>query len=879
MYDIIISQNGGLRFEPLPQSGASSHLKELKHHLGKLPEEALFYLGTVKEKTLPPALNYWSKFSKLFIETARLNPSIEELREKVEIPPNKVEIQKLLQEAPFMAGSEYLDESYLLTQWAKLNQYFTSEIKLFKGSIEKYFSELNSNLHLAGRVFFHLVENKEDHSYPFAFMATYLADAKEKENPIHRPLRYALEEYKEDRKKMLLLLATIRRVADFSKFINSLLESKEIFEPLKWTPKEAQIFLEETHLYIQSGILCRIPSWWKSKSQGARLNFNIGEKKNALFGTKSLLNFNVRLRLGEYSLTEEEIQKLLKESDGLAFLKGKWVKVDKKKLSEVLKKWKQAKELVKKMDLSFHEAMRLLSGEKSSLGNLELDDYEVTSGEWLDSLFKKLRNPKLARNITLSRKFRGALRRYQKEGFNWLNFLSSIGLGGCLADDMGLGKTVQILAFIQNQLETRKKRFFLIVPTSLLSNWASEIQKFTPDLNYLIAHPSNSGFTELKTITQRKLTPYDLVITTYGLIRRFEWPQKIKWDYLILDEAQAIKNPLAVQTRAIKAIQSRNRFTLTGTPIENQLGDLWSIFDFMNPGLLGSKTEFANFNKKLTKKNKGFSSLRQMIHPYILRRLKTDKTIISDLPEKIELKSYTTLSKKQAVHYSKLVYEISTALKGSKGIQRRGLILASLVKFKQICNHPDQYLGTGNFKAKDSGKFERIRDICEIIFEKREKVLIFTQFKEIIRPLDKFLQELSGHKGVFLHGATLVKKRNEVVKKFQSNEYTPYFVLSLKAGGIGLNLTEANHVIHFDRWWNPAVENQATDRVFRIGQEKKVIVHKLITKGTLEEKIDKLLESKSELFENVIGKTSEKWVTEMTNEELLNLIRLENVFS
>jgi SNF2 family DNA or RNA helicase len=877
MYEVILNENGHLHFEPLPQASMPTDSK-LKKHVKESYPKALFYLATQKKKNYSFSLKFWSDFAGHFIEAARLDPSIEELREKSQILLKKEPIRKLLNESPFMLGSEYLNEDYLQLQWRKLHQYFSSEIKSFNGSVEEYFAGLNPEIHLAGRVFFHLVENKDDTEYPFAFMATYLADVKERENPTHRPLRYALEEYKNDQKKMLLLLATIKRTANASELIKNLLDSGEIFDPLKWTAHEAQNFLEETPLYNQAGVLCRIPNWWRSQSKGFQVNFKIGEKKSSHFGKDSLVNFNANLSLGGEALTEKEIGQLLGQSSGLALLKGKWVKFDKNNLSNALEKWREAKELMHNHGISFHQAMKMLGGLNPDITGLEVEDTEVTRGKWLDGIIDKLKNPELTKNIAVSRKFKGTLRPYQHHGLNWINTLHSLNLGGCLADDMGLGKTIQVLAFLQRIIDKDDGLHLLAVPASLLSNWASEIQKFTPKLKYLIAHPSNQEFKKIKNITQTSFKNYNLIITTYGLVRRSKWCKEINWSYLILDEAQAIKNPGTSQTKAIKALKSKNRLALTGTPIENHPGDLWSLFDFINPGLLGSRSEFQTLTKNLAEDGKGMGKLKSIISPYILRRLKTDKKIITDLPDKIELKSYSHLSKKQAVEYQALVTHIQNSLLESSGIQRKGLILSSLSKFKQICNHSDQYLGTGGYNLIDSGKFELLKEIAETIFEKREKVLIFTQFKEIIIPLNSLLSELSGKKGLILHGGTSIKKRKEAVEKFQSNEYIPYFILSLKAGGTGLNLTAANHVIHFDRWWNPAVENQATDRAFRIGQKKKVIVHKFVTKGTLEEKIDQMIEEKAILASDIIGKGGEIKLTEMKNDEIMNLIKMDQGF-
>ena len=355
---------------------------------------------------------------------------------------------------------------------------------------------------------------------------------------------------------------------------------------------------------------------------------------------------------------------------------------------------------------------------------------------------------------------------------------------------------------------------------------------------------------------------------------RMEALKERQWDYLILDEAQTIKNPGTKQTKAIKAIPARVRIAMTGTPIENNLGDLWSLFDFLNQGLLGTIKEFTAFTKSLSDSNRGYATLRKIIQPFILRRVKTDKSIIADLPNKLEMNAYTTLSKKQVMLYKQLIQQIEKKLEETDGIERKGLVLSSIMKFKQICNHPDQYLGREEFKPELSGKFEQLREICETIYEKRERVLIFTQFKEMTEPISNYLKGIFEKEGLVLHGGTSVKKRSEMVRQLNGEDYVPYMVLSLKAGGVGLNLTSANHVIHFDRWWNPAIETQATDRAFRIGQTKNVMVHKFVTKGTIEEKIDAMITEKQKLSGDILSSGGEQWITEYSNEELMKIFAL-----
>ncbi len=414
----------------------------------------------------------------------------------------------------------------------------------------------------------------------------------------------------------------------------------------------------------------------------------------------------------------------------------------------------------------------------------------------------------------------------------------------------------------------------LVAPASLLANWAAEAERFAPGLRLLIAHPSELPAAELQALDAQRLSGVDLVITTYGTLSRLPSLAGVPWRVAVLDEAQAIKNPGAKQTRQVKKLNAQSRIALTGTPVENRLSDLWSIFDFTHPGLLGTEKVFASFGKRLAKAEH-FGPLRALVRPYILRRLKTDKRVITDLPDKTEVKAWCHLSPAQAALYQRAVKELAAALEDAEGIGRKGLVLSFLMRFKQICNHPSQWLGDGAWRAEDSGKFARLRELAQVIAAKQEKVLVFTQFRETTEPLAAFLGALFGREGLVLHGNTPVAKRRELVKRFQEDELTPFFVLSLKAGGAGLNLTAASHVIHFDRWWNPAVENQATDRAFRIGQQRNVLVHKFVCRGTIEERIDQLIESKQQLVKDVLEGGAELLLTEMSDGELLDLVKLD----
>jgi len=831
---------------------------------------AWWLLGASKnDHDLSASMQYIYKVAATFVKNLIRKPGLELLREKAAVTFEDHDREILLAEIPYLIGVEHLDMHWLECAWDKLNQVYYQDIKKHSGSINEYFRNMNPDIHVAGKVYFHLVESQRE-DYPFAFLATYAAEALTSGSAKHLPLKNALTEYGENSRKLLELLATVNKAARQSAFVSELLESGEIFHPIGLNTYEAYTFLKEVFVYEEAGILCRIPNWWRKKSESVKVAINIGNRAPSLVGFEALVDFNVQLSLGGETITLEELQKLLSETEGLAFIKGKWVEVDHERLRETLEAYEQAHKLASKGAVTMMEAMRIRLNPSKSLKINEKDSaVEVSHGEWLETLLARLKRPETIAAVDSGDNFNAVLRDYQQKGLNWLYTMRKLGLGACLADDMGLGKTVQVIALLNSLRSSREEKVLLIIPASLIGNWTAEINRFAPGLNYRLIHP------------QEKNSPVEpgeikagIYITTYGMLGRTGWLQEVLWDIVILDEAQAIKNPGTKQTKSVKQLKAHCRIALTGTPVENRLADLWSIFDFLNQGLLGNAREFSGFAKKLKDQPDGYGRLKQVVAPFILRRLKSDKSIIADLPEKIEMKSYATLSKKQAALYMSLVKDLQRKLETSDGIERKGLVLASLMKFKQICNHPDQYLGQDAYLANESGKYDRLREICETIYAKRERVIVFTQFREITNHLADFLQTVFHHEGLVLHGQTPVAKRKDIVAKFQGPEYVPFLILSIKAGGVGLNLTAANHVIHFDRWWNPAVENQATDRAFRIGQKKNVLVHKFITSGTIEEKIDLMIEDKIKMTQEIIPELNEAWITELDNQQLLDLFRL-----
>lgn len=825
--------------------------------------EALYHYGMENIEAGTATAVFVKKIVKVYLEQLTRMPELEMLREKASISLSEEEKDKLLLAVPFAVGSEYITQWWLEHIFEQLNQIFQMEMKSYEGTVALYLEEKNQTLRVPERVFFHLVENKNaDH--PFAFMATY-ASKKEDGKVAHMPLKYALTEYKQDRDKLLKLLSCLNKAAEVSDLIAGFMESGEMFYPLQLTAEEAYEFLKQIEAIESVGIMCRIPNWWKKRASSINVTLQLGEEKPSMLGFDTLITLQPQLTVDGEVLSRAEIQKMLSQAEGLAFLKGKWVEVNHKRLERLLKQMEEGPE-----EITFMDALRLEMGNEqkhADVGAL------ITNGKWLSGLLQKLRQPQSITHSPLPNSFLATLRPYQENGYAWLNYMNELGFGACLADDMGLGKTVQVLAYLEQMRKSKEdSHCLLVVPASLLGNWEKETGKFAPEMDYQILHGKTS---EKLGIDYSKRDVF-LTITTYGMVSRIQELKETVWDCVILDEAQAIKNPLTKQTKEIKKLQTSMRIAMTGTPIENDLTNLWSLFDFLNKGLMGTSKEFREYCKGLSEHPEGYGKLKLMISPFMLRRLKTDKTIIADLPQKIETLDYVTLSKKQVVLYRKIVSDMEEKLMESEeGIQRKGIVLSTIMKLKQVCNHPDQYLGQQTYTENESGKFAMLKEICETIYEKRERVLIFTQFKEITEYLAEYLEGIFHTKGYVLHGGTPVKERSKIVEAFQGEKYVPFLVLSVKAGGTGLNLTKANHVIHFDRWWNPAVENQATDRAFRIGQQKNVIVHKLVCRNTIEEKIDQIISGKVQLANDVIGSGGENWITQLSDAELMNLLKLE----
>ena len=831
--------------------------------------------------------------------------------------PDALQTLAVLSSVPPMPGGEYWTGDVLGGFLARVESAVSAIAAKHGGDLLAAVASFGPGWRDVGKVSLHLAENKGDKSgtHPFAFLATFVSRADAEGRAKHLPLSAALKAYASKPAALARILAPLEAAAKDDKFLLSLLESRRIFQPCALSAGEAYSFLKGVAKYEAAGLLVRTGRIWAKAPPKAKVSVSVGTKGGSL-NARALCDFSVDVTINGEPLGEEELAILANAPDGLVRIRGEWVEADKEKIQELLAKWKDAKRLMRD-GLTMAQALRMLAGgdaDSIAPGGGDDDSCEVRATGELKELLRGLMDGDGSRGTaSLPNGLDAVLRPYQKNGVEYLLRTMGAGLGACLADDMGLGKTLQVLTLI----DTWKQRgeiaplpVLVVMPASLLANWKAEAARFTPDLKVGVLHPSDAEYREVMSHAkfsksakfqdekslrelgglcvgqkvpreadgvdvEKYLKPFDLVLTTYGQFTRSGKLRKLPFAAVIADEAQAIKNPGSGQSKALRSVVSPRRLALTGTPVENRMSDLWSIFDFINPGLLGSLKSF----QSATAKSGDFSVVRRLTRPFILRRLKTDKTIIADLPDKTEIDVSTPLSQKQALLYARTVEELRRALEDVKGegstMKRKGLVLAYMLRFKQICDHPSLYLGTEAYKPEDSGKFVVLGERAAEVSARQEKMLVFTQYREMTEPLAEYLAGVFGREGLILHGGTPVSKRGALVKAFQDPAGPPFFVLSVKAAGTGLNLTAANHVVHFDRWWNPAVENQASDRAYRIGQKRNVLIHKFVTYGTLEEKIDAMIKEKQSLADSLFADGGEKLVTEMSDSELMDLVKLD----
>ncbi|WP_184541807.1 DEAD/DEAH box helicase [Streptosporangium becharense] len=632
-------------------------------------------------------------------------------------------------------------------------------------------------------------------------------------------------------------------------------------------------FLRHAAPLLQAaGFGVQLPAWAGRTRLGLKLTARSqptgpGAAADQGFGLHQLVDFRMDLAIGDETISEEELAELARLKVPLVRVRGRWVELDDRQLGAALK----AVERRRSGEMTVGELIR----EVVHGGDEELPVVGVEADGLLGDLLSGEADRRLE-PITTPAGFHGVLRPYQERGLSWLAFMSKVGLGGILADDMGLGKTAQTLSLLLDERAAgdRPGPTLLVCPMSLLSNWQKEAARFAPSLDVYLHH----GGSRLRgEELDRRVERADVVLTTYGTaLRDREVLAALTWARVVCDEAQAIKNSVARQAQAVRSLPARSRFALTGTPVENHLAELWSLMEFCNPGLLGPARRFRERYQEPIERHgdeAATAALRRATGPFVLRRLKTDKTIISDLPDKMEMKVWCTLTPEQASLYQAVVEDMMNKIAGSDGIERRGNVLATMTKLKQVCNHPAHLLKDGSRLAGRSGKLARLEELAEEIISEGDKALVFTQYAEFGTLLQPYLAARLERPVLWLHGGLPKRQRDALVERFQHDDEPMLFLLSLKAAGTGLNLTGANHVVHVDRWWNPAVENQATDRAFRIGQTRNVQVRKFICVGTLEERIDEMIERKQALAESVTG-TGEDWITGLSTDRLRELFRL-----
>ncbi len=812
-------------------------------------------------------------------------------KEEISLRPTAAYCNQLLDSMPPCEGAG-ITASQLADCFDSLHDAWYNAAARAEKTPEQYLASLGEGWSQLGKLTLHLAENAgaQGEEKPFAFLATVVHRVGDDEKPRHIPLGLALRHAADDRDAILALIRPLQQAAASlgaaGYFLHELVRTQQIYQPCAWSARSCYDFLLCLPALQEAGIETRVVNLWKTQPKRVELEVKLdlaedsAQQKSAGGGLRmhSLLQFSAGLALGMHELSDEDIADLMASEDGLVRFRGEWVLMDAEKLQSLLDGWRRA--------VSMHHAgiplmvgLRYLLGKRSD-ALAQLPDphplVRVEAGDALLAALEKLKHSEQQLHITPT--LHDTLRPYQREGVRFLLQLTEAGLGACLADDMGLGKSIQVVAWLSHLHATQALDHgaaLIVAPASLLDNWRDEIAKFAPQLRSLILHPdhlSGRDSTLLQREPERLLSRAHVALTSYGMATRLSSQlARHRLPALILDEAQAIKNAQSQRAEAIRRLDSRRRVALSGTPVENTLNDLHSLFEFLNPGLLGDD---ATFRKMLREIGSDYSTLRRLIRPFILRRLKSDPQLLPDLPPRSEKAAYCHLTAEQARLYAREVEHMQALIHEPDPRTRLALILPLLTRFKQICNHPALYLGEPHFDIERSGKMQRLAQLLRQLAEQGEPALLFTQYRSMVDALLDMGRDIYGEAGLTIHGGTPISERQRVVKQFQATGGPPFMVLSLKAAGTGLTLTRARHVIHVDRWWNPAVENQASDRAHRLGQQRAVVVHPLISRGTIEENIHRMLQEKKQMADDLLQEGLEKILLHLNPADILQLCRL-----
>lgn len=779
---------------------------------------------------------------------------------------------------PSMKGGEYVDSEVMDRTAESFWQSIVKESGRHPGGFDGWLQSMGEAWELVGKVIFHLAELPAGGERPFGFLSTYADRVSAEGKPQHIPLARAMVKFKGDTASMESLLSPLRAASEKSLWLREAIASGKLFRAETMSVEETYVFLKAVPDLRESGLVTRMPAdWGREGPSRVVVQVGLGEQlpQQEGSGGRPLWDFRADLALNGEVLTEEEWEKIRSSHSGLIFLRGKWIEVNADRVESLLKGWRQLKYL-HGQGIPLSMAMRIIAGKVPEIvsggsSSDEVEEWEtVSTGEALQGILDELRKPG---SLPEDELLRAELREYQKQGVSWMLALYRAGMGACLADDMGLGKTLQVIAFLsllKKQGNTGSPSL-IVAPASLISNWMAELAKFAPHLTCQVFHGERNLALGVGT---------DIVLTTYSYLYRREEELSRLWEVIVMDEAQNVKNSSTRQSQAAADLQANMKLALTGTPVENGLSDLWSIFNIINPGLLGKTLSSFTREFEKSKSEDSYKNLRTLISPFILRRMKSDSQVALRLPPKTVLTQRCYLSKKQAVLYAHLTESLRKELfsqdQTENKEERKGIgspILKYILKFKQLCDHPSLLNGDNVFEPGEGGKFCRLGELASEWASRQEKVLVFTQFREMCIPIARFLETIYGEPGLIMHGETPLVQRRAGVDAFQSPGGPPFYVLSVKTAGTGLTLTAASHVVHFDRWWNPAVENQASDRAYRIGQDKPVFIHKFIVPGTLEEKIDRLISSKQKVADDLLQleESWEKIIGEMKPEEVFEL--------
>lgn len=810
---------------------------------------------------LPPDLAFWREWMRsLFIHcvlTQRVDP-----RARLEIPDTLfASWSRRARRIPQYSKLTLKGQRVL---WKAQKEWF-SELMAAEG--QKLVAEFMGGEWLRIGDLYLAIRQSNSPSYPFVLVIYYVDGLSKGETSSLSSVRGPLLGESNVPKFGEYIYDLLEKAAERSSTLRRLLDSQELFGPCSLIPRDAHALLLDIPALEEMGITCEVPQWWKQRKP-PRLSTRayLGGKTPSGAGMGGMLDVRTTYIVDEHELSRAEWCQLVNESvNGLVRIRERWVELDRARIETAMAVWRASEKQRKRGQVPFIEAIKTLdSPRKSESGQGE----HFVAGPWFARVRGAIRRQEILDEFAPDRDFYGVLRPYQRAGVAWMAMLSTLGVGALLADDMGLGKTVQVIALI---VGLRRKGgvcpLLLVVPASLIGNWQEELEKFARGIHYTIAH---RDFGDME-----KAMSSEIVLTSYATLRHRPQLRERKWDTVVIDEAQMIKNSSTKLARALKSLSSRHRVALTGTPIENHPGDLWSLMDFLNPGALGTATAFRKQWRRAREDEVALEELRAKIQPFVLRRRKSDPEIALEMPEKVVKTAYCGLTETQAELYCQALVAGQERIKESGESGRGGVVLNLISQLKQICDHPDLYLGTGDFEPAVSDKFLRLRRIAEEIVASGEKALVFTQYATLTEPLAEFLAATFGRRGLILDGKTPVKRRAESVAEFQCEDGPPFMVLTINAGGKGLNLTEASHVIHFDLWWNPAWEDQATDRVHRIGQSRKVVVHRMVARGGIEEKIDQMIQRKRAMADKFMGADIEKSFQSMSNEELGLVLALD----